>query len=343
MADNEELTAVIELIKKLTETWGPSGYEHRVRKVIQEEVAGLVDDMRVDPLGNLICRVGQGGPKVLIAAHMDEIGVMATFAEKTSGYLRFSGIGGLINTALRGNRVQFEDGMVGVIGVHTENGETGRSVPRLEDFFIDVDDGSGDIPPAGRPATFWRQMEVRGHRLINKAMDDRIGCVVAIEALRKLNKKTPNEVYVAFTVQEEVGLRGARTAGFGVNPDVAIALDVTGTGDEVKGRKMDVRLGGGAAIKVHDPGLVVPPAVRDWMINRAQTGSIAYQLELLTGGTTDASAIQTVHAGVPSGCISIPCRYIHTVSETVDARDVQACIDLLAGLLSNPAELPAVD
>jgi endoglucanase len=114
---------------------------------------------------------------------------------------------------------------------------------------------------------------------------------------------------------------------------------VTGTGDEIKHRKMAVKLGGGAAIKLHDPGLVVPPAVRDWMVARAQADGIPYQLELLTGGTTDASAVQTARAGVPSGCISIPCRFIHTTSETVDIRDVQACVDLLVGLLRNPAQL----
>lgn len=328
-----------ELIKRLTEAWGPSGYEHQVRAMIREEVADLADEITVDPLGNMICRVGQGGPKVMVAAHMDEIGVMATFAEPQSGYLRFSNIGGLITAALRGNRVKFEDGTIGVIGVHG-----GTSSPSLSDFYIDVDDGNGANFPAGQPASFWRTMEERGNRLINKAMDDRIGCVVAIEAMRKLKKrkkKLPNEVYFVFTVQEEVGLRGAKTSAFSVDPDLAIALDVTSTGDMAKGPKMMIKLGDGAAIKIHDGGHVVPPKVIDWMVSRAEADGIPYQRELLTGGTTDSAAIQTSRAGVPSGTISIPCRYVHTVSETVDVRDVQACVDLLAGLLGNKAELPA--
>jgi len=325
---------MIELVKKLTEAWGPSGYEHHVRRIIQEEVKDLADEITVDPLGNLICRVGSGGKKVLVAAHMDEIGVMAMFAEE-SGYLRFSNIGGLLRDTLRGSRVRFEDGTTGVIGVHSGIGE---KLPKLEDFYIDIDDGQGNSVEAGQPASFWRQMEIRGNRLISKAMDDRIGCVVAIEAMRKLNKQTPNEVYFVFTVQEEVGLRGARTAGYGVDPDVMIALDVTRTGDEIKGAKMAIKLGEGAAIKIHDPGLVVPPDVIHWMVNRAKTDNIPFQRELLSGGTTDASAVQTARAGVPSGCISIPCRYVHTTSETVDARDVQACIDLLAGLTGNPID-----
>lgn len=329
-----------ELMKKLSEAWGPSGYEHHVREIIREEVEAYADKITVDPLGNMICRVGQGGPKVLIAAHMDEIGVMAMFKEPKSGFVRFSNIGGLITSTLRGNRVKFEDGTVGVIGVHSQGRAAGSDNPKLDEFYIDVDDGNGNGFTEGVPASFWREFEVRGNRAIGKAMDDRIGCVVAIETMKRLNKQTPNEVYFAFTVQEEVGLRGARTAGFGVDPDVAIALDVTLTGDLPHGQKMAVRLGEGTAIKIHDPGLVVPPAVRDWMVNRAEADGIPYQREMLTGGTTDAAAIQTARSGIPSGCISIPCRYVHTTSETVDMGDVQASIDLLTGLVSNPAELP---
>jgi tetrahedral aminopeptidase len=327
---------VKDLIKKLVEAWGPSGYEHRVRELIREEVEGLADEMFVDPLGNLICRVGQGGKKVMIAAHMDEIGVMATFVEKKTGYLRFSNIGGLIHSTLYGNRVRFENGTLGVIAVQDAWGGARTNVPNLEDFYIDVSNGNGDGPvPAGSPAGLWREMEERGTRLISKSMDDRIGCVVAIETMRRLNKQTPNEMYFAFTVQEEVGLRGARPAAYRVEPDLAIALDVTSTGDNIKGEKNDVKLGGGAAIKVHDTGLVVPPAVRDWMVAQAEADGIPYQLELLTLGTTDAAGIQTARAGVPSGAISIPCRYVHTTSETVDIRDVEACIALLAGLLGS--------
>jgi endoglucanase len=333
---------VKDLIKKLVEAWGPPGYEHHVRALIRDEVSAFAGDIEVDSLGNLICRVGKKGPKVMVAAHMDEIGVMATFAEK-SGYLRFAPMGGLIHTTLRGNRVMFEDGTVGVVGVHTHNTETGRNVPSLDDFFIDVEDGNGADPKLreGSPAVFWRTMDERGTRLISKAMDDRIGCAVAIETMRRLNKTSPNEVYFVFTVQEEVGLRGARPAAHGVNPDLGIALDVTRTGDEAQGSKMAVKLGGGAAIKIHDTGLVVLPAVRDWMVARAEADGIPYQRELLTGGSTDAAGIQSARAGVPSGCISIPCRYVHTVSETVDLRDVEACVNLLTGLLSHPAELPA--
>jgi endoglucanase len=329
-----------DLIKRLVETWGPSGYEHRIRALIQEEVADLADEIRVDPLGNLICRVGSGGPKVMVAAHMDEIGMMVTYIEPESGYLRFANVGGLINSTLLGNRVRFENGTLGVIGVPDSFGSGRTSVPNLADFYIDVSTGDGESPvEVGSPAGMWREFEARGTRLIAKSMDDRIGCVVAIETMRKLNKSTPNEVYFVFSVQEEVGVRGATTAAYGINPDVGIALDVTGTGDQIKDIKMAVRLGEGTAIKIHDRGLVVPPAVVKWMVAQAEADGIPYQRELLTAGSTDASAIQLARAGVPSGCISIPCRFVHTTSETVDSRDVQACVDLLAGLLRNPVAL----
>lgn len=327
------------LIRKLVEAWGPSGYEHQVRRLIQQEVADLVDDVRVDPLGNLICRVGSGDRRVMVSAHMDEIGVMAMFAEPESGYLRFDPIGGLLNSSLAGNRVRFEDGTIGVIGVYDSFGKGRTSVPALTDFYIDVSDGAGAAVPAGSPAGFWREFETRGTRLIAKSLDDRIGCVVAIETLRRLGRQAPNELHFVFSVQEEVGLRGARTAAYGIDPDLGIALDVTATGDELRNRKMAVTLGGGAAIKVHDSGLVVPPAIVAWMETCARENGIPVQRELLGGGTTDAAVIQSARAGVPSGCISIPTRFLHTTSETVDIRDVQACIDLLYALLAEPVEL----
>lgn len=325
---------MIDLTKKLVETWGPSGYEHRIRDVIREEAAEFADEIWIDGLGNLICRVGKGGKKALVAAHMDEIGLMTTYQEPESGFLRFTNIGGLRNDTLNGNRVLFEDGTVGVIAVQDEGGKS------LNDFYIDVENEKGEnAVSVGQPAGFMRAMQRRGRRIIAKSLDNRIGCVVALEAMRKLNKKTASEIYFAFTVQEEVGLRGARTAAQAIHPDIGVAIDVTGSGDQIRGRKMMIKLGNGAAVKVHDPGLIVPPAIKNWMIARCEADDIPYQLELLAGGTTDAAAIQMADAGVPSGCISIPTRYIHTTSETADLNDIQACIRLLTGLLANPIEI----
>lgn len=322
------------MIKMLCETWGPSGYEHHVRRLIQAEVAPFVDEMRVDALGNLICRVGNGAQRVLFAAHMDEIGAMITFVEPSSGMGRIADIGGLIKGILPGTRVQFEDGTHGVLWAN----QARQPDRTIDDFYIDP---LGKPIASGTPVTFWREAAFQGDYATSKALDDRIGCVVLIEALKRLNKQTDNTVYAVFTVQEEVGLRGAAAAAYGVDPHVAVAIDVTDTGDLPKNTKMQVKLGGGAAIKVHDPGLVVPRAVIDWMVNRAEADGLPHQLELLPGGTTDAARFQVSRAGVPSGCISIPCRYIHTTSETVHLGDVEAAAGLVAGLARHAAVLGA--
>ena len=332
-----------ELTRKLVECWGPCGYEHRIRRLIQDEIAALADETWVDGIGNLICRVGNEGPRVLVAAHMDEIGIMPLYKEEVSGYLRFTNIGGLSSSTLIGNRAQFEDGTIGVIGAHARsNGKSTDQHPpaNWEDFFVDISGAESEIRP-GQPAAFWREMTTRGDYIIAKALDDRIGCVVAIETMRNLARQTPNQCFFAFTVQEEVGLRGARAVGFATKPDIAIALDVTDTGDAPGSEKMSMKLGAGAAIKLYDPGLIVPRAISGWMLQTAADHDIAHQREVLPGGTTDAAAIQFSQSGVPSGVISIPTRHLHTTSETVHIDDVRASVALLTALLAAPATLPA--
>lgn len=334
------------LIKKLVETWGPSGFEHRVCELIKEEVKDLCDEMTVDAMGSLICRVGSKTDqnlRIMIAAHMDEIGLIVSHIDR-QGFLRFANIGGLFPPNLNGNRVLFENGVIGVVQSEISWSKM-NEMPKLDSFYIDVSDSTVDGKnhnadvKVGDAAGFWRTMEERGNRLISKAMDDRIGCAVGIEAMRELKKTgCAHEVYFVFTVQEEVGVRGARAAAYGLNPDLGIALDICPTGDLPKGSRMAVTLGQGAAIKARDLGLIVPPAVKNLMIDTAEKYKIPYQIEILDLGSTDASAIQAVRAGVPSGCISIPCRYAHGVSETVDITDVQACVDLLVKILSNPIE-----
>jgi putative aminopeptidase FrvX len=169
-------------------------------------------------------------------------------------------------------------------------------------------------------------------------MDDRIGCAVLIETLRQL-ADSPHQVSFVFSTQEEVGLRGATTAAFGLDPDIGIAVDVTGTGDTPKGGTMEVGLGKGPAIKVRDGGMLSDPRLVDWMVRAASQAGLPYQLEVLEGGTTDARAIQLARAGVPAGCISIPCRYVHAPSEMVDYNDVQNAVRLLSALISQPVDL----
>ncbi len=328
------------LIQKLTETFSPSGYETAIREAIRAEVEALADEIRTDPLGSLIVRKGtkgKNGKRIMIAAHMDEIGLIATHVDD-NGFVRFAGIGGIRPQALTGSRVRFVNGVPGVIG--TDRLADLTKAPALEQCFIDVGASSKKDCPVkvGDVCGFERPFLDLGGRLVAKSMDDRIGCAVAIEALRAL-KETPNEVYFVFTTQEEVGVRGATASAFGVDPDVGLAVDVTGTGDTPKGSKMEVGLGKGPAVKVKDAGMLADPRVVEWMIRTAEKAKIPYQREVLEGGSTDARAIQLTRAGVPAGCLSIPTRYVHTPSEMVDYSDVQNAVKLLAALLSKPVNI----
>ncbi|RMD51406.1 MAG: M42 family peptidase [Candidatus Thermofonsia bacterium] len=328
-----------ELIKKLVEAYGPSGFEDGMRDLIRPEVAPYADDIQVDALGNLIVhKKGNGsGLKVMVAAHMDEIGVMVTHITK-EGFLRFTNIGGVLPHNLNGSRVRFANGTIGVVA--SERITDRSKVLGLDKHYIDVGATSPEDCPVqvGDAAGFVRPFLAQGKRLTAKSMDDRIGCVVAIEALKRINE-TPNDLYIVFSVQEEVGVRGAQTAAQAIDPDVGIALDVTLTGDVPSARSMAVSLGKGAAIKVKDSGMIAHAGLVRLMRQRAEENNIPYQLEVLDGGTTDARSMQIANGGSAAGCISIPCRYVHSQSETVDADDVQACIELLAAILANPIDL----
>ncbi len=330
---------MIETIKKLVEAYGPSGHEEQVRALILGLIGGLADEISVDALGNVIAwrRSGkEGALKVMLSAHMDEIGMMVTHVDK-NGFLRFTAIGGLFPNTLHGNRVRFADGTIGVIGVDSDVPAT--SGPTLEQLFIDVSDGRArHAIKVGDAAGLARDLVVRGERLVAKSMDDRIGCAVQIEVMRQL-KASPHDIAFVFSVQEEVGLRGARTAAYAVDPDLAIAIDVTRTGDTPKGLKMAVELGKGPAIKVKDSGMLASPEVIALMEQAAKRAGVPYQREVLERGSTDAASMQLTRAGVRAGCLSIPCRYIHTTSETVDLNDVQNGIKLLLTLLEGPIAL----
>ena len=328
-----------ELLQKLTETYGPSGSEEQIRSVIAAELGGLIDEQRVDALGNLIgVRRGSGaGLKVMLAAHIDEIGVIVTHIDK-KGFLRFAPVGGVNPLTLLGSRVVFGNGIVGAIGL--EKLESPTTTPPIDKFYLDV----GATSPADSPvkvgdvAAFTRPLVQVGSRWVAKAMDDRVGCAVILEMLRRL-ESTPHELYAVFTVQEEIGLRGAQTSAYGLDPDLALAVDVTTTGDTPEAQAMAVELGKGPAIKVKDSGMLAHAGVKNLLIETAQAENIPYQLEVLSRGTTDAMAIQVTRSGVPAGVISIPCRYVHTNSEMVDMSDVENAVRLLAAAVSKPISL----
>ncbi len=326
------------LIQKLVEAFGPSGYEDAVRDLVQKEIAKLADDVRVDALGNLIARKGKQGKdgmRVMLSAHIDEIGLIVTHIDK-NGFVRFTNVGGVYPTNLPGGRVRFVNGTSGVIG--SEAGADKDA--RLDKFFVDVGATSPEDCPVkvGDTAGFDRPFLDLGKRLVSKAMDDRISAAVIIEILRQI-KRSPHELYFVFSTQEEVGLRGATTAAYGIDPEIGIAFDVTRTGDTPKCAKMEVALGKGPAIKVKDLGMLADSRIIRWMADTATRAKIPYQYEVLDGGTTDARAIQLTRAGVPAGCISIPCRYVHSPSEMVDYNDVLNSVALGVELLSNPIVL----
>ncbi len=331
-----------QLLKTLTETFGPSGHEGEVRKIILKEVKPLADEIRVDALGSLIARKkpakGSKNPRrIMLAAHMDEIGIIASHIDK-KGFVRFTNVGGTFGRYTLGARIRFMNGVTGVIGYdlpeHVEN------VPPINKMYIDVGARKKEDCPVkvGDFAAFERSYMEMGDRLVAKSMDDRTGVAVLIETLRSI-KSTPNDLYFVFTTQEEVGVRGAGAAAYGIDPEIGLAVDVTATGDTPASMKVMTELGKGPCVKFRDPGMLSDPRVVDWMISTAEKAKIPYQREVLLFGSTDAREIQISRAGVMTGALSIPCRYVHSASEMVDYKDLKNSVKLLTAMLSKPVTI----
>jgi tetrahedral aminopeptidase len=329
-----------QLLKTLTETFGPSGCEDTVRKVILEEVKPFADEVSVDALGNLIVHKkpsagAQAPKKIMIAAHMDEIGVIVSHVDK-KGFVRFTNVGGTFGRYTLGARVRFLNGVTGVVG-YDRLEQIDNWLP-INKMYIDVGATSKENCPVkvGDVAAFERTFFEMGDRLVAKSFDDRAGVVVLIETLRAI-KSTPNDLYFVFTTQEEVGTRGVGVAAFGVDPEIGIAVDVTPTGDTPSSLKMVMELGKGPCIKFRDVGMISDPRIVDWMIKAAEKAKIPYQREVLLVGSSDAKEIQISRAGVMTGALSIPCRYVHSASEMVDINDLKNSVKLLTLMLSKPA------
>ncbi|WP_425801727.1 M42 family metallopeptidase [Desulfitobacterium sp. Sab5] len=325
------------LLQRLTQVYGPSGVEDEVRKLIIEEIRPYCDTFRQDKLGNLIV-VRQGtGKKIMIAAHMDEIGIMITHIDE-NGFLRFTPVGGVHISELPHRRVQFKNGHTGVISVEKLEKPSDLKLTKL---YVDIGANNREeaeqIIRIGDIAVFIGTFVQTGSRILSKALDDRIGCFIALETLKRVQSN--HELSFVFTVQEEVGLRGAQTAAFTLDPDLAIAVDVTLTGDTPNAHTMDVKIGKGVAIKVFDRSMITPPQVKQWMASTSENNQIPYQWEVLEFGGTDSGTIHLTKGGIPSGVLSIPTRYVHSPSEMIDTRDVESAISLLVALLESPAEL----
>lgn len=320
---------MFDMIYKLTHTFGPSGNERKVAALIGDILKGKVDEIRTDALGNLICIKKGSGKKIMLAAHMDEIGIIVSYIDN-KGFLRFGGVGGINPFIVLGQRVIFENGTVGVIW-YEENIDDIKN-NKIEKMYIDIGAKTSteaeELVSIGDMAVFEAGTVLQNGRIISKSMDDRIGCAILIQMA--LNKpKTDNEIYYVFTSQEEVGLRGARTAAFGIMPNMALAVDVTKTGDTPECKPMAVTIGDGPAIKIKDRSIIAHPEIKDRLVKCAKEENIPHQFEILMQGGTDAGSIHTTAGGIPSGGISIPTRNIHNTSEIVDMKDVENAVKIL--------------
>ncbi|MEN3042885.1 MAG: M42 family metallopeptidase [Fervidobacterium sp.] len=323
-----------ELVRRLTMAKSPSGRESEISSVIIEELKGFIDGYKIDKIGNLIVwKEGNSGKKILLDAHMDEIGVVVTNIDD-SGFLKIDRVGGVSPYTIYQSRIRFGE-VVGIVGIEGESlDEIQSNVQKLsfEKLFVDIGAKSKQEAqkycPIGTFGTFDSYFYEHNDYMISKSMDDRIGCAVIIEVFKRL-KSPKNTIYGVFAVQEEVGLIGSHVAGYDIEPDVAIAIDVTGVGDTPKGlKRIPMALGKGTCIKVKDMASISNRHIVDKLRELAERYGIPYQMEVLIFGGTDAAGYQSTKAGIPSATISIPTRYIHTPSEMVYKQDVEATIEL---------------
>jgi endoglucanase len=338
---------ITETLEKLSNVYGVAGREDEVASLMKKLLKPYVDEVKEDKLGNVIgTKKGEkNAPKVMLAAHMDEIGLLVKTITK-EGFLHFAKIGGIDDRILLAQKVLVftEKGPLhGIIGSkppHIQKEEERKRVIPYDELFIDIGATSQEEAKkmgvtVGDAICFdVKFAKIKENIVIGKAFDDRIGCVIMIEALKRL-KKTECTIYAVGTVQEEVGLRGAATAAFGIYPDFGIALDVTISGDtpEVKETDAPIKMRKGPSITVADSGMIVPPKVLRLMIDAAEENKIPYQLETGLPGSTDAARILLTRDGVPSGVISIPTRYIHSPTSLLNLEDVENAVKLLVAII----------
>jgi putative aminopeptidase FrvX len=334
-----------DLLKRLCETPGIPGYEDRLRALVKEELRPLVDELRTDVMGNVVGIKRGRAPRVMVAAHMDEIGFMVRYIDK-NGFLRLQPLGGFDARMLVAQRVL----------VHTRSGQTLRGAlmastrpthvlteeernraPKLEQLFVDLGlpaEKVQELVEVGDMVTMDRTTEQLGENVISKSLDDRLSVYVMLEALRAVRHHEVEIVAVA-TTQEEVGLRGATTAAYALEPQIGIALDITLALDipGIEEHEAITRLGKGAAIKLMDSSVISHPKLVRHFREIAEREKVPYQLEILPRGGTDAGAIQRARAGVVTMTLSVPVRYVHTVNEMAAISDIEAAVTLLARYL----------
>ena len=319
---------LFELIKTLNAAHGPSGDEGGIREVIAALAAPFADEVTTDTLGNLIVRKRGEGPKVMFAAHMDSIGFIVTHIEK-EGFLRVGRLGGISPKEAAYTPVRFKNGVRGVV-VPEEKADFGKL--KLDECYLDI--GASDAEAAqkmvqvGDTAVYDSPMFQTGTQVVSPYLDNRISCAILLKVLEQV-EQSPNDLYFVFTTQEEVGLRGGKTAAWGVDPAYGIAVDVTDVDDTPGSEKFGtVQLGKGAAVKVMDSSVICHPEVVSKLEELAREQKISTQRDILRAGGTDAGAMHITRTGVKTGGISVPCRYVHTPVEMADLSDAEECVRL---------------
>lgn len=331
----------IELLKKICELPGAPGFEHRIRDFVKKEVTPLVDEVQVDAMGNLIAiKKGKADKRVMVAAHLDEIAFIATHIDD-DGFIRFHTLGGFDPKTLTAQRVivHGKKDLVGVMGgkpIHVMKPEERKKYPEIDDYFIDLGMPKKEVEKyvhIGAPITRERDLIEIGNSVTSKSIDNRISVYILIEALRNLKKKNvPYDVYGVFTVQEEVGLRGAISSAGHINPDFGLGLDTTIAYDlpGAQAHEKITSLGKGAAIKIMDGMTICDTRMVAFLQDVAVKNDIPWQPEILPRGGTDTAGLQRYGKdGSIAGAISIPTRNLHQVTEMANKLDIQACIALL--------------
>lgn len=329
------LTPFQQLVKRLSDAFGPSGSEAPVRDLVRAELKGLADQIRVDALGNLIALrkgAGNGRKKIMLTAPLDEIGVMVTFID-TRGFARVGMLGAVRPLTLLGARAQFENGAVGVFGRETRGARRNELDP--DTLFLDVGATSAADAPAqvGDAACFVSEFRATGNVLYGKALGGRASCAVLLETLRRL-KRAAHDVYCVFTVQSQVGARGAGAAAFALQPDYAFALTPVSAQD-IPGGNTNTALGKGPALVVQDEEMIASAAAREILLRAARGAPVPHQISAHAHRGGDGTPIQATREGIVTGALGLPTRYLHTPSEMLDARDVENTIALLLEVLAS--------
>jgi tetrahedral aminopeptidase len=338
------------LLKRILEASGISGYEKEISAIMKEELKKVCDSVEIDTFGNVIARKGKGKKKIMLAAHMDEIGLLVKYINK-EGYLNFIKVGGIDDRILLGQKVIIKSrngdvhGIIGCKPVHLQRDEERKQTVKYEDMFIDIgarsrEDAEKRVAVADAVIFDTGCGQLHGNLYYGKAIDNRIGCYALIKIMEKL--RVPAEVYAVATVQEEVGLKGARTASFKIDPQFAIAIDTTVAGDTpgIKETESALKLGSGVAITVIEAsgrGVIVSEKVRELFMDAAKKDKIKFQLDVIEGGMTDGAMIYMNREGIPTGVLSIPTRYVHAPTGVFSMDDVSSTIELAKAVIEKVA------